>query len=100
MEENKMIDNEKQLNLVFYDTESHGYIRVHKDTFFQFNLNGSEFSKCSYYSKGYFYLEEDCDATKFEKIVKDKGYSINYTNKYVNCFYFDNNKFQPNMEVK
>ena len=74
-----MIDNEKQLNLVFYDTESHGYIRVHKDTFFQFNLNGSEFSKCSYYSK---------------------GYSINYTNKYVNCFYFDNNKFQPNMEIK
>ena len=35
---------EKQLNLTFIDSESHCYLRVNKDTFFQFKLNGSEFS--------------------------------------------------------
>ena len=72
---------EKQLNLTFIDSESHGYLRVNKDTFFQFKLNGSEFSKYSYYNNNNFYLEEDCDAIKFINIVKNKGYKINFINK-------------------
>ena len=72
---------EKQLNLTFIDSESHCYLRVHKHTFFDFNLNGSEFSKYSYYNNNNFYLEEDCDAVKFINIVKNKGYKINFINK-------------------
>ena len=72
----------KQLNLTFIDSESHCYLRVNKDTFFQFKLNGSEFSKYSYYNNNNFYLEEDCDAVKFINIVKNKGYKINFINKY------------------
>jgi hypothetical protein len=80
---------EKQLNLTLIDSESHCYLRVNKDTFFQFKLNGSEFSEYSYYNNNNFYLEfktnyflEDCDAVKFINIVKNKGYKINFINKY------------------
>jgi len=71
----------KQLNLTFIDNESHCYLRVNKETFFQFKLNGSEFSKYSYYHNNNFYLEEDCDATKFINIVKNKGYKINFVDR-------------------
>ena len=72
--------NEKILNLTFISTSSHGYLKVDKQTFNQFKLNGSEFSQCSYYqaNNNCFYLEEDCDAPKFVKIVKDKGYKVNF----------------------
>ena len=32
-----MIDTTKQLNLTFIDNESHGYLKVSKETFFQFD---------------------------------------------------------------
>jgi spore maturation protein CgeB len=75
-----MLSNEKILNLTFISTSSHGYLKIDKQTFKQFNLNGSEFSQCSYYqpNNNCFYLEEDCDAPKFIKIVKDKGYKVNF----------------------
>ena len=87
--------NEKILNLTFIDNESHGYLKVHKDTFLQFKLNGSEFSQCSYYQpkNNYFYLEEDCDAPKFIKIVAENGYKINFNDQNVNCNYFYNPSF-------
>jgi hypothetical protein len=75
-----MLSNEKILNLNFISTASHGYLKVDKQTFKDLNFNGSEFSQCSYYQprNNCFYLEEDCDAPKFIKIVKDKGYKINF----------------------
>jgi len=74
-----MLSNEKILNLNFINTASHGYLKVDRQTFKDLNFNGSEFSQCSYYQprNNCFYLEEDCDAPKFIKIVKDKGYKIN-----------------------
>ena len=88
-----MIDTTKQLNLTFIDNESHGYLKVSKETFFQFDLNGSEFSQYSYYYNNNFYLEEDCDANKFINIAKNKGYKINFLNKFVNYKYFDDPKY-------
>ena len=88
-----MINKTKQLNLTFIDNESHGYLKVSKETFFQLELNGSEFSEYSYYYNNNFYLEEDCDATKFINIAKNKGYKINFLDKFVNYKYFDNPKY-------
>ena len=84
-----MIDTTKQLNLTFIDNESHGYLKVSKETFFQFDLNGSEFSQYSYYYNNNFYLEEDCDANKFINIAKNKGYKINLNTNFVDHEYFD-----------
>ena len=75
-----MLSNEKILNLTFISTASHGYLKVDKQTFKQLGLNGSEFSEYSYYQPNHncFYLEEDCDSPEFVKIVKDKGYKVNF----------------------
>lgn len=77
--------NEKILNLDLVHTENHSYLKVDKQTFYQFNLNGSEFSRYSYYqpSNNHFYLEEDCDAWKFYRIAKEAGYQVNFNHKHI-----------------
>jgi hypothetical protein len=80
-----MLSNEKILNLTFISTTSHGYLKVDKQTFKQLNFNGSEFSEYSYYqpNNNCFYLEEDCDAPEFVKIVKEKGYKVNFNEIHI-----------------
>jgi hypothetical protein len=75
-----MLSNEKILNLTFISTTSHGYLKVDKQTFKDLNFNGSEFSQYSYYQprNNCFYLEEDCDAPLFKKMVENKGYKVNF----------------------
>ena len=62
------------IELKFIDNERHGYLRVSEYDLLGWGIVPTEFSKYSYYdnSHRYLYLEEDCDAPKFIKILKDK----------------------------
>ena len=49
------------------------------------------FSGFSYYNtiNGCFYLEEDCDALKLQRLLKEKNIELNTTDIYDPDFYFD-----------
>ena len=69
-----------KIELPFIDNASHGYIKISK-----YDLIGlkifDKFSSFSYYSpnNGCFYLEEDCDALKLFKLLKEKNVMVNVT---------------------
>ena len=64
------------LNLTFYDCVSHGYLQVSWVDFVNIFKKYDYYpSECSYKGRGYVYLEEDCDAPEFLKILKDEGVS-------------------------
>ena len=48
-----------------YNDPSHGWIKVSLADLHDVDLSSLSFSRFSYYNKGSFYLEEDCDATLF-----------------------------------
>lgn len=62
------------IELKFYDNKRHGYLRVSEYDLQGWGILPTEFSEYSYYDSfhAYLYLEEDCDAPKFIKILKDK----------------------------
>lgn len=62
------------LNLTFYDCVSHGYLQVSWTDFVNIFKKYDYYpSECSYKGRGYVYLEEDCDAPEFIKVLKDEG---------------------------
>lgn len=62
------------LNLKFYDCASHGYLQVSWTDFVNIFKKYDYYpSECSYKGQGYVYLEEDCDAPEFIKVLKDEG---------------------------
>ena len=64
------------LNLTFYDCVSHGYLQVSWADFVNIFKKYDYYpSECSYKGRGYVYLEEDCDAPEFLKVLKDEGVS-------------------------
>ena len=64
------------LNLTFYDCVSHGYLQVSWADFVNIVKKYEYYpSEYSFKGRGYVYLEEDCDALKFLKVLKDKGVS-------------------------
>jgi hypothetical protein len=99
----------QKLDLTFIDNESHGYLKVSKYDLLGWNIQPSEFSEYSYYNheNGCLYLEEDCDLTKFIKLIEPKGYTILNSKGYLDCNtiqvetdYFDNKKFVSNSTPK
>ena len=72
----------KQMNEIIlnhYDNQSHGYIKIS-----EYDLKGIGIdikkvgSQYSFYNvwNGCYYFEEDCDADKLIKQLKNKGYSV------------------------
>ena len=54
----------------FFNTESHGYLVVQKKALRLFGLDTTDFSNYSPLTRNHILLEEDCDAPKFMKKVK------------------------------
>ena len=64
------------INLTFYDCISHGYLQVSWADFVNIIKKSAYYpSECSYKGRGYVYLEDDCDAPEFLKVLNDEGVS-------------------------
>ena len=82
--------NEIMLN--HYDNQVHGYVKIS-----EYDLKGIGIdlkkvgSSYSFYNKwnGVYYFEEDCDADKLIKQLKNKGYSVKIKYNHVGHAYFD-----------
>ena len=89
-----------KIELPFIDNASHGYIKISK-----YDLIGvkifDKFSSFSYYRpiNACFYLEEDCDALKLEKLLKEKNIELTFKDIYDPNFYFDSS-YIPADEVQ
>ena len=71
------------LNLTFYDCVSHGYLQVSWADFVNIFKKYDYYpSECSYKGLGYVYLEEDCDAPEFLKVLKDEGISYEISDEF------------------
>ena len=86
----------KKIILTHFDNESHGYVKISKYDLQGLEIDENQFSNFSYYNNenACLYLEEDCDATKLLKILKNKGYEVIINNQFVEDTYFDNNSFR------
>ena len=56
----------------FYNDPGHGWIEVQWTDLKALNLNPTDFSRYSYRKGNTFYLEEDCDASKFVEAYQAK----------------------------
>ena len=82
----------KQITLKYIDNQSHGYIKIS-----EYDLKGIGIdikkvgSQYSFYNvwNGCYYFEEDCDADKLIKQLKNKGYSVKIKYNHVGHAYFD-----------
>lgn len=68
------------IELVFYSDPGHGWLAVPNDLYKESGIRASHYS---FYDKkkDMVYLEEDSDASKFDKAMKEKG--KHYTVKHV-----------------
>lgn len=79
------------LNLTFYDCVSHGYLQVSWTDFVNIFKKYDYYpSECSYKGRGYVYLEEDCDAPEFLKVLKDEGVSYEIYEEFGGESMYDN----------
>tara|TARA_R110001583_G_scaffold45517_1_gene143306 strand:- start:709 stop:1038 length:330 start_codon:yes stop_codon:yes gene_type:complete len=80
----------KVLTLPYIDNASHGYIKISKYDLIGFKIF-DKFSSFSYYKPetACFYLEEDCDALKLQRLLKEKNIELNTKDIYDPDFYFD-----------
>lgn len=65
----------KNLDLLFISDPGHGWLRVPNSLIRELRL-GDKISAFSYEDERYSYLEEDCDAPKFEQVAIEHGYTI------------------------
>tara|TARA_R100001369_G_scaffold87452_1_gene122981 strand:+ start:141 stop:428 length:288 start_codon:yes stop_codon:yes gene_type:complete len=79
----------KTLTLPHIDNASHGYIKISKYDLIGLKIYDT-FSSFSYYNtiNGCFYLEEDCDALKLQRLLKEKNIELNTKDIYDPDFYF------------
>ena len=96
----KYLTSRAKIELPFIDNASHGYIKISK-----YDLIGlkifDKFSSFSYYNpnNGCFYLEEDCDALKLQRLLKEKDVEMTTKDIYDPDFYFDSS-YIPADEVQ
>jgi hypothetical protein len=83
------------MNLTFYSTPSHGYLRVPKSTFIKVGGNPNEISGYSGIDLTTLYLEEDSDASYFMNLLESKGIEFKINCKYVNSVANTHN-YNPN----
>ena len=70
-----------QISITHIDTIDHGYLKISSYDLRGFGISLKEFSEYSYYDlkTGTVYLEEDCDALKLFKFLKEKNVLVNVT---------------------
>ena len=70
-----------QISIPHIDTIGHGYLKISSYDLRGFGISLKEFSEYSYYDlkSGTVYLEEDCDALKLFKLLKEKNVMVNVT---------------------
>ena len=70
-----------QITIPRIDTIGHGYLKISSYDLRNFGISLKEFSEYSYYDlkSGTAYLEEDCDALKLFKLLKEKNVMVNVT---------------------
>ena len=70
-----------QISIPHIDTIDHGYLKISSYDLRGFGISLKEFSEYSYYDlkSGTVYLEEDCDALKLFKLLKEKNVLVNVT---------------------
>jgi len=85
-----------QITLKHIDNQSHCYIQISKYDLEAWNIDTNQFSQYSFYNdnNACYYLEEDCDGSKLNKILKLKGYSINYKTNHVALNYMNDPIFK------
>ena len=86
-----------QITLKHIDNQSHGYIQISKYDLEGLNIDIKDIaSQYSFYNENNacYYLEEDCDGSKLNKILKLKGYSINYKTNHVALNYMNDPIFK------
>ena len=87
----KYLNSRAKIELPFIDNASHGYIKISK-----YDLIGLKiFDKFSSFS----YLEEDCDALKLQRLLKQKNVEMTTKDIYDPDFYFDSS-YIPADEVQ
>jgi len=82
----------KEITLKFIDNQSHGYIQISKYDLESLDIDIKDIgSQYSFYNENNacYYFEEDCDGYKLDKILKSKGYSINYKTNHVALNYMN-----------
>ena len=58
----------------FFSDNAHGWLRVSHSDCADIGFTGASFSRYSYQDSAFYYLEEDCDASKFlAAFVKKHG---------------------------
>jgi len=74
----------KTIEVIYYETPSHGYLKVKGDDLRDLKISQS-FSEFSYYDEenDIFYLEEDSDASLFGKRCELDGAEVKITNKFL-----------------
>lgn len=76
------MENTSKLPFTFYTDPGHGWLRVPKTYLEKEGISKASFTSCSYENGKYVYLEEDCDFTRFVKILVDKGIIRSYQDLY------------------
>ena len=77
----------KSFDVVYISTPRHGYFKVNGDDLREIKISQS-FSEYSYFDEDndIFYLEEDCDASKFLVALRKAGVTYSFvesnTNRY------------------
>jgi hypothetical protein len=68
----------KELNLTFITDPGHGWLAVPLSLVEELGIKDI-ITNCSYFDdrNNICYLEEDCDASVFVKVAKEKGYTFN-----------------------
>lgn len=69
------------IKVKYYHDAGHGWVAVKRALLRESGLE-KEISAFSYQKGQTVYLEEDCDAYKFEKAMKAKGYVFEVDNRY------------------
>ncbi len=66
----------------FYSDPGHGWLAVKVADVSRVNMSAKDFSQYSYTRGSTLYLEEDCDAPKFEKAWKSNFGEMAYVEKH------------------
>lgn len=78
----------KTITIPYIITAGHGYVKISYYDLKGFNIKLNEFSNYSFYNpnNACVYLEEDCDANKLVKLLKNKQIKVNFQEIRIDYF--------------
>lgn len=89
IEKEQKTDNE--IEAIFHSDDGHGWLQVPKQIYLEIGYSASNYS---YQDDEFVYLEEDCDASRFEDKASKQGLILKVTYKQHdgNCFIRSKNR--------